>query len=360
MSAPLADAFRGRRVLVTGHTGFKGSWLTIWLERLGARVSGFALAPPTKPSNFEASRVRELVDRHDEGDVRNLERVRAAVDGADPEIVFHLAAQALVRTSYASPAETFASNVMGTVNLLDAVRGRGRPCVVVVATSDKCYENVGKSEGYRETDRLGGADPYSASKAAAELVIESYRRSFFDGDGAIRLASARAGNVIGGGDWAPDRIAVDAARALAANEPVPVRNPRSVRPWQHVVAPVQGYLALAARLLGPDGGRFAGAWNFGPRPTDAASVRALVEALCTAWGGGGWADRSDPAAVPEATHLALDPSKAELELGWRSAWALDEAATRTARWYAEHYGDPWRSMRKACLRDIEAYETATR
>jgi CDP-glucose 4,6-dehydratase len=367
MSAALApSAFAGRRVLVTGHTGFKGSWLCLALSRLGARTSGFALPPPTTPSHFELAGIAELLQGHVIGDVRDPSAVAGAIDTADPEVIFHLAAQPLVRASYEAPVDTFATNVMGTVNVLEAVRVRARPCrpcVIVVVTSDKAYENVGQPWGYRECDALGGHDPYSASKGAAELVVASYRRSFFAPERVaahgVKVATARAGNVIGGGDFARDRIVVDAARALAEGLAVPVRNPDAIRPWQHVLEPLHGYLHLAARMLASDEPRWCSAWNFGPLPGDELPVSALVERLCAAWGDGRWIDAREPGAVHEASVLRLAIDKTIAELGVRPRWRVEEAIARTARWYRQWAGGaaaPSGSMREASLADLRAYE----
>lgn len=363
LTAELADAFRDRRVLVTGHSGFKGSWLAIWLHRLGARVTGYSLPPPSDPSNFVAAGVRGVLAGHHEADLRDLPRLTAAVRSADPSVVFHLAAQAIVRDSYAQPRETFETNILGTVNLLEAVRSRNEPCVVVVVTSDKCYENRGQVWGYRECDPMGGYDPYSASKGAAEIVTAAYRRSFFPPEQlathGVQVATARAGNVIGGGDWAKDRILCDAARALAADQPVPVRNPFAIRPWQHVLEPLSGYLTLAARMLRSPDAAWGEAWNFGPRPEDAIPVRQLVEQFVAAWGGGGWVDRSDAAQPHEAAILRLSIDKALARLNWRPRWPVAEAVARTARWYRRFHDRRDESLLAACHEDIAAYEAAS-
>lgn len=362
-------ALAGRRVLVTGHTGFKGSWACLALHELGARTTGYALTPPTTPSHFELASIEELLAAHVLGDVRDLDRLGASIDAADPEVILHLAAQPLVRASYEAPLETFAVNVMGTANLLEVVRRRARPCVVVVVTSDKAYENVGQPWGYRECDPMGGHDPYSASKGAAELVVASYRRSYFAPDRVanhgVKLATARAGNVIGGGDFARDRIVVDAALALAERRPVPVRNPDSIRPWQHVLEPVHGYLLLAARMLASDDARYPAAWNFGPLPGDELTVGALVERLCAAFSASGasgehagWIDAREPGAVHEARVLRLSIDKGIAELGYRPRWSVAETIARTARWYrrwAEGRSSP---MREASLEDLRAYADA--
>jgi CDP-glucose 4,6-dehydratase len=360
MSAAFADAFRGRSVFLTGHTGFKGSWLAVWLHRLGARVTGYALPPPTEPSNFVVSGVRDLLAAHHEADLRDAARVAQALQATDPDIVFHLAAQALVSDSYDRPRETFETNILGTVNVLEAIRARGKPCVVVVVTSDKCYENREHVWGYRECDPMGGHDPYSASKGAAEIVTAAYRHSFFSplrlGEHGVKLATARAGNVIGGGDWAKDRILCDAVRALAAGRPVPVRNPHAVRPWQHVLEPLSGYLTLAARLLASDDPVWCEAWNFGPLPGDDIPVRQLVDLFVSAWGGGSWEDKSDHRQPHEAGLLRLSIDKAIGRLGWRPRWNVAEAVRRTATWYRLAHGDARPDMRRASLGDIAAYE----
>jgi CDP-glucose 4,6-dehydratase len=364
VTVPFETAFRGRSVLVTGHTGFKGSWLALWLHQLGARVSGYALPPPTEPSLFRAAGVRERLAAHYERDLRDREALRGALAAAVPSVVFHLAAQPLVRRGYAEPFETFETNVLGTVAVLEAVRELGLRCVVVVVTSDKCYENHEQVWPYRECDRLGGADPYSASKAATELVVEAYRHSYFPPAEQARhgvwLASARAGNVIGGGDWAPDRIVPDCIRALAAGRPVHVRRPQALRPWQHVLEPLGGYLTLAAGLLRGDAPHLASAWNFGPRPDDEATVRDVVEALLRAWGEGAWLDEPEPGALPETGQLRLGIDRARCELGWRPRWSLAEAVARTALWYRRHaqLGDQAGAMAEACLSEIAEYEAA--
>ncbi len=339
----LARAYAGKRVLVTGHTGFKGAWLTTWLDLLGAEVSGLALAPATKPSLFDVLDVGARCARHEVGDVRDLDAVRAMVRATRPDFVFHLAAQALVRTSYAQPVDTFGVNVMGTAHLLEALRLERSPCAVVVVTSDKCYENREWPYGYRENDALGGHDPYSASKGAAELVTASFRASFFPpsrlSEHGIAVATARAGNVIGGGDWAENRIVPDAIRALSGGRPIDVRNPGSVRPWQHVLEPLGGYLLLGDRLAnGTIEARASHCegWNFGPRVDAAVPVRALVEALISAWGSGAWNDGSIADAPHEAGQLRLSIEKAASKLGWSPRWTFDETLARTAAWYRVH------------------------
>jgi CDP-glucose 4,6-dehydratase len=362
---PTADelraAYAGRRVLLTGHTGFKGTWLALWLRDLGAEVTGYALAPDTRPSIFEvvgaAAGMRSVI-----ADIRDLSRLRAAVEESRADFVFHLAAQPLVRLSYEQPLETLDVNVLGTAHLLEAVRLARRRCAVVVVTSDKCYENRERLHGYREDEPLGGHDVYSMSKGAAELVVASWRRSFFHparlAEHGVAVASARAGNVVGGGDWATDRIVPDCVRALAAGKPVPVRNPAAVRPWQHVLEPLGGYLLLGARLAG-GGGRAAQtceAWNFGPRFEDARPVRDVVEAMIRGWGPGSWDDRHDPAAPHEAGVLRLSIEKAQERLGWAPRWGFEETFRRTAEWYrAHHAGGGAAQLSALCLRQIRDY-----
>ncbi len=359
MSPSIAEAFAGRSVFLTGQTGFKGSWLAIWLHRLGARVAGYSLPPPTEPSNFQASAVRDLLSAHYEADVRDQAALNAAVAETQPDVVFHLAAQSLVRESYQNPRHTFEVNVLGTVGVLEAVRAAGRPCAVVVVSSDKCYENVEQVWGYREIDPLGGFDPYSASKGAVEIVAAAYRRSFFHPDAlerhGVKLATARAGNVIGGGDWAKDRIIPDIVAHLAAGQPVPVRSPKAVRPWQHVLEPLGGYLTLAARMLESDDPRWCNAWNFGPLPGNEIPVRRLVELFLQTWGEGSWRDASRPDQPHEAGALRLSIDKAIGQLDWRPRWNVAEAVRRTAQWYRRYHNSPNANMRAACCEEIDLY-----
>jgi CDP-glucose 4,6-dehydratase len=331
--SPLEDTYRARHVLVTGHTGFKGAWLAEWLTTLGAQVTGYALDPPTQPNLFDAldlrSRVKSLV-----ADIRDADRLAAEVQAAQPSVIFHLAALALVRRAYEEPRATFETNVMGTVNVLEAARACSSVRAVVIVTSDKSYENLETGRAFRETDPMGGRDPYGASKAAAELVTAAYRESFF-GDGAA-VASARAGNVIGGGDWAPDRIIPDSVRALAAGEPIVVRNPGALRPWQHVLEPLSGYLQLGSLLLA-DGRQYEGAWNFGPTQGD-QPVRWVVERFLEAWGSGMWTTPLKTGVEPrEANLLSLDSAKARQQLQWAPVWDAATAVRRTASWYREYY-----------------------
>ena len=344
--------WQNRRVLVTGHTGFKGGWLSLWLAARGARVHGFALDPPTTPSFHEACGVAGVVADDGRGDLRDPAALDDCLAAARPEVVFHLAAQPLVRRSYREPLETFDANVMGTARLLEAACRCDAVRAVVVVTTDKVYDNREWDWAYRETEPLGAADPYSASKACAELVCESYRRSFLAA-GGIRLATARAGNVIGGGDWAADRLVPDFLRAVTAGESLAIRAPRSVRPWQHVLEPLAGYLLLAERLLAND--RFAEAWNFGPAEDDARQVGEVVDALCRLVPGSRW--HRDGADHPhEAGMLRLDSTKARQRLGWRPRWGLEEALARTIDWHRA-----WQDgadMAAVSLAQIEAFETA--
>lgn len=326
------QTYSGRRVLVTGHTGFKGAWLSWWLVRLGAEVTGYALDPPTEPSLFEALRLQDHV-RHVRADVRDAERLEQAVCKARPQIVFHLAAQSLVRASFVRPRETIDVNVMGTVNLLEAIRSCETVRTAVLVTSDKCYLSRDEERRHREDDALGGHDPYSASKACEDLVGSAYAASFLSGRG-IGLATARAGNVIGGGDWATDRLIPDCVRALTTGRPIPIRNPAAVRPWQHVLEPLAGYLQLGARGL-EEPTAVEGPWNLGPRPDDTGlAVSWVVDRFVEEWGTGSWQRVSERHEAPrEAMHLEVDSSKAERELGWAPVWNSREAVRRTADWY---------------------------
>ncbi len=332
--------WKGRRVLVTGHTGFKGSWLSLWLTGLGAQVSGLALAPDTDPALFDQLGLAGMLD-HALVDIRDAQSVAARVEEVRPEVVFHLAAQPLVLRSYEAPVETWETNVSGTLHLLDALTRAGRPVHLVVVTTDKVYENREWEHPYRETDRLGGRDPYSASKAATEILAASWRDSF---GGTVRIATARAGNVIGGGDWAINRIVPDIVRALQAGRPVELRNPQAVRPWQHVLEPIAGYLRLAETLAGDAG--HARAYNFGPAPGDFRSVQDLTERVLAIWPGE-WRDLSRPSAPHEAGVLAVASDLARHRLGWAPRWDFGIAVSRTVDWYRAVSGgaDPCRVTR---------------
>jgi CDP-glucose 4,6-dehydratase len=358
----LTKTFSGKRVFVTGHTGFKGSWLSEWLLGMGAIVHGYALAPDTKPSLFEQLGLSDRME-HEIADIRDAESVRKSIQGFLPDFIFHLAAQPLVRRSYAIPVETYETNVMGTINVLEALRSlaststlelQQSPVTAIIVTTDKCYENHESGRAYEESDPLGGHDPYSSSKAMAEIATAAYRNSYFQ-TGPVRIASARAGNVIGGGDWAEDRIVPDAMRALDRGEKIAVRNPNAVRPWQHVLEPLSGYLLLAARIAASrvedeslssssESGAststgqlqlasLCDAFNFGPGPDSNRTVADLVtEVLKTRQGG--WTDASQPGALHEATLLNLSIEKAERLLGWKPKWGFDETIAKTVSWYA--------------------------
>lgn len=344
MKDVLETAYRGRTVLLTGHTGFKGAWLNEWLMALGARVVGYSLDPASRPSLFELLRQEGRVHAHLHADVRDVDRLRSAVAAHRPDFVFHFAAQTLVGVGYEDPLGTYQTNVMGTLNVLEALRDVSWPCAAVLITTDKVYENVEWEHGYRETDPLGGYDPYSASKACCEIAISSYRRSFFnvDEDPSVAVASCRAGNVIGGGDWAADRIVPDCMRSLAQGLPIPVRNQHASRAWQHVLEPLSGYLTLGARLAG--GMALSGAerrralaelctaFNFGPDLDSNRSVRELVETILRHWPGT-WIDHTRPNAPHEAEKLSLTSDRAFHRLDWRPRWGFEETIGKTVAWY---------------------------
>ena len=333
-----AEFWQGKRVLLTGHTGFKGSWLSIWLQSMGAQIVGYALAPPTRPSLFDVASVEKGMTSiiHD---IRDLEHLKKVFTEHQPQIVIHMAAQPLVRYSYIEPVETYSTNVMGVVNLFEAVRCIQSVKAVVNVTTDKCYENREWIWGYRETEAMGGYDPYSSSKGCAELVTAAYRNSYFHPDKhhkhGVAIASARAGNVIGGGDWADDRLIPDIMRAISENKPVHIRNPNAIRPWQHVLEPLSGYLVLAQKLY-EEGETYAESWNFGPNDEDAKPVQWIAENLTTAWGeGASWV--LDAAEHPhEAHYLKLDCSKAKTRLDWHPRWHLEEALKRIVDWQKQY------------------------
>ncbi|MCL2646593.1 MAG: CDP-glucose 4,6-dehydratase [Phycisphaerales bacterium] len=354
------NIFRERSVFLTGHTGFKGSWLALWLHTLGAKIHGYSLAPES-PNLFEEACVAETLASHTIADVRDAAALRCALQTAKPEIIFHLAAQSLVRRSYREPRQTFETNVLGVVNLLDAVRQLETVRVVQVITSDKCYDNADTTPR-RETDPLGGLDPYSSSKACAELVTAAYRNSFFN---HVSLATARAGNVIGGGDWAEDRIVPDCIRALEKGESILVRNPNAIRPWQHVLEPLAGYLLLAAHQWTNDH-NFSTAFNFGPTVASHISVREIIERIIAVWGNGKWHTTSSfgPGAPPgnavvcdqkEAATLRLDMTKAATLLHWHPRYTIDQAITETLRWYKARHS-PHFNTRDLCLAQIADYQ----
>jgi CDP-glucose 4,6-dehydratase len=352
---PSTNFWHGKRVLVTGHTGFKGGWLALWLESMGAKVSGYALAPPTEPSLCMVANIESSI-ASTRNDVRDLAALKHYLSQTSPEIVFHLAAQALVRTSYQDPVDTYSTNVMGTVNLLEAIRNRPGVKSVVIVTSDKCYENREWVWGYREDEAMGGYDPYSNSKGCAELVTAAFRNSFFNpGDYArhqVAIASGRAGNVIGGGDWANDRLLPDIVRAILAGQPVRIRNPAAIRPWQHVLEPLSGYLALAKHLY-EGGPKFTGGWNFGPWDYDTKPVESIVEDVTRLWGDGANWERDGLDHPHEANHLKLDCSKAHSQLHWRPKLHIEAALGWTVQWYKA-----WRAgqdMRALSLQQISTY-----
>lgn len=348
------DFWRGRKVLLTGHTGFKGSWMSLWLQSMGAQLAGIALAPPTTPSMFDVARVAEGMDHHI-ADVRDYGAIRSLMNAIQPEIVLHMAAQPLVRLSYDQPMETYATNVMGTVHVLEAARHAGSVRAIVNVTTDKCYENREWAWGYRESEPMGGHDPYSNSKGCAELVSNAYRQSFL-AEAGIALATARAGNVIGGGDWALDRLVPDIFRALESGEPVRIRNPNATRPWQHVLEPLSGYLVLAQHQV-EQGQAYAEGWNFGPNDDDARPVGRIVQLLCEAWGDGARWELTGEPGPHEATFLKLDISKAKSRLGWRPRWPLQRALSEIIDWHRAWLRHE--DMQAVCLSQIAKYQAST-
>ncbi len=358
-----ANSFRGKSVFLTGHTGFKGAWLCHWLHRLGADVTAYSLDPPTEPNNFTVSGVREKLANHHSADIRDAEKLESAIRDAQPDLVMHLAAQSVVKTGHEEPRDTFETNVMGTVNVLDAVRRLGRPCSVVIVTSDKCYENCEQVWGYREIDSLGERDPYGGSKGAAELVVRSYRETFFPTDRiaehGIKVASARAGNVIGGGDWTPHALIVDVVHALANNKPISIRAPHANRPWQHVLQALSGYLTLAARLLEHDDPDYCSGWNIGPLPGNELPVHEIVDLFIQHWGEGQWTDDSQGTHMHEAGILRLNIDKALWKLDWKPCWSVREAVQYTAQWFKEYLADPTQAE-ALCIRQIDEFENTMR
>lgn len=344
--------WENKRVLVTGHTGFKGGWLSLWLQSMGAKVCGIALSPPTNPALFNVARVSDGMDNYI-ADIRDFNLINFLVGSFKPEIIFHLAAQPLVRLSYKTPLETYSTNVIGTVNLLEASRHVGSVRSIVVITTDKCYDNREWLWGYRENEPLGGLDPYSSSKACAELVVAAYRSSFLKHEN-IAVATGRAGNVIGGGDWALDRLVPDILRALEKNENVHIRNPNAIRPWQHVLEPLSGYLTLAEQLF-KNGQTDAESWNFGPWDEDAKSVEWIVKRFCELWGNkNSWIMQSG-IHPHEATFLKLDISKARQRLNWSPRLSLENAIVFINEWHKAWLSD--RNMRDVCFNQISRYES---
>lgn len=348
--------FHGKKVLITGHTGFKGSWLSLWLQSMGAKVVGYALAPPTNPSLFVAANVADGMISLEE-DVRDLSALVKVFEQHQPEIVIHMAAQPLVRYSYDYPVETYSTNVMGTVHVLEAARLAGCVRAIVNVTSDKCYENREWVWGYRENEPMGGYDPYSNSKGCAELVAAAYRNSYFNAsnfaDHGVALASARAGNVIGGGDWAEDRLIPDIMRSIVQGKPVSIRNPHAIRPWQHVLEPLTGYLMLAQKLY-EDGAAYGEAWNFGPSDEDSKPVSWIVDSLTKTWGEGATWVLDGGNHPHEAHYLKLDCSKAKARLDWHPRWRLEETLKAVVEWYRWHKAG--KDMREMTLGQIAAYE----
>lgn len=329
-SAADAAFWSGKKVFVTGHSGFKGGWLSIWLKSLGAEVIGFSIAPTQLPCLFEEARVSDDMTSLI-GDIRDLSALSASIKSHRPEIIFHMAAQPLVRSSYVDPVETYATNVMGTVNLLESARQVDSVKVIVNVTTDKCYENREWAWGYRETEAMGGYDPYSSSKGCSELVTSAYRNSFLRA-AEVSVASARAGNVIGGGDWAIDRLVPDALRALQNKQSFVVRNPNAIRPWQHVLEPLSGYLLLAKKMYGSTN-QYSEAWNFGPRDDDAKTVSWIASNICHVWGDGASWVTDDGDHPHEANYLKLDISKARSDLGWQPRWTLRDSLSRIVKWH---------------------------
>ena len=353
MNSLFDGIYQKKRVLVTGHTGFKGSWLALWLTQLGAEVYGFSKYRPSDPCNFDVLQLSDVV-QDIEGDVQDFKHVQKVFEDVRPEVVFHLAAQPIVRDSYENPKLTFDTNLGGTVNMLDCVRFSKDVQAAIFITSDKCYENVGWDQGYKEDDRLGGADPYSASKACAEIAFSAYFRSFFQNKDMPLIAATRAGNVIGGGDWARDRIVPDCVRALVAKEDIILRKPEATRPWQHVLEPLSGYLWLGASLLRKESGITGESFNFGPKKEVIQSVEQLVELFIAQWGSGAWQHQPHEGDKKEATLLQLSCAKAKQMLHWQPVLSFEQTISMTAEWY-KHYYEHDRSMREFAMSQIQEY-----
>lgn len=349
----LGDFYKNRRVLLTGHTGFKGGWLSLWLQLLGAEVSGISLPPPTKPSLFAAAEIDKSMN-HIVGDIRDVEKVSFVIEKYQPEVIFHLAAQPLVSKGYSDPYETYSTNVLGTVSVLDAARKLPSGSAVIVVTTDKCYENKEWIHPYRENDRLGGKDPYSSSKACAELVTSAYRKSFFEDSTMANIATVRAGNVIGGGDWSEDRIVPDIVTSIINNRNIGLRSPNAIRPWQHVFEPLYGYLVLAMKLCGASGSDFAESWNFGPNDSSTLSVRELTERFIQLWGADHIGLDINQNHIAEAHRLGLSSVKARELLGWTPKLDQNEALSLTVDWYKSYYNNP-AGIKKLCIEQLEAY-----
>ena len=345
------DFWKGKRVFITGHTGFKGSWLSLWLQQMGAEVKGFSLEPPTTPSLFEVAKVADHM-QSEIGDIRDLTKLSQSIVSFNPDILLHLAAQPLVRYSYREPVETYSTNVMGTVNVLEASRQANNLKTIVVITTDKCYENREWEWGYRENEPMGGYDPYSNSKGCAELVVSAYRRSFFNSNDTAAVASARAGNVVGGGDWAEDRLIPDILRAFEKQQPVIIRNPLSTRPWQHVLEPLSGYLVLAQHLW-QEGQTFAEGWNFGPKDDDCRPVQWILDTKVHFWGKGAYYEIDKSQQPHEANFLKLDCSKATTRLKWHPQWRLEYTLEKITTWHRAWLDR--KNMKNHCLEEIKDY-----
>jgi CDP-glucose 4,6-dehydratase len=356
MMVDLRTSYHNKRVLVTGHTGFKGSWMSLWLEQLGAEVFGFSLEPNTVTNMFDLCGVKKYID-HAIGDIRDFTKLKSRVLDVKPDVIFHLAAQPLVRRSYSDPLETLAINIIGTANLLEAVRSMDKPCVVIIVSSDKCYENREWIWGYRENDPMGGRDPYSMSKGATELVTSCWRESYFNSGDKVKLASVRAGNVIGGGDWATDRIVPDCIMAFVEQRSVVLRHPQATRPWQHVLEPLGGYLLLGSKMLGTNGANFCSAWNFGPAAKNVVSVQNIVSKLAQQWGSEVKWSIAQGEHVYEAQLLALNCDKAIHQLGWQQTWDISEVVKLTIAWYRAWHEKP-EKMLEVSLGQIKSFESA--
>jgi CDP-glucose 4,6-dehydratase len=345
--------WNNKKVFLTGHTGFKGSWLSIWLASMGAKLTGYSLAPNTIPNLFDVLEIDSLIEKTHLADIRNLTTLKNAMEDANPDVVIHMAAQPLVRFSYANPVETYATNVMGTVHVLESMRSIDSVRATVIVTTDKCYENKEWGWGYRENEPMGGYDPYSSSKGCAELVTSAYRQSYFSSPSSInKIASARAGNVIGGGDWSEDRLIPDAIRAFEAKVPLKIRNPLATRPWQHVLEPLSGYLILAQALY-EQGPVFTAGWNFGPCDDDNRSVQEVIDLIISNWGGGAKCEREVSEQPHEANFLKLDCSKARAQLGWVPRWNLEVATEKIVKWHKAYQAKE--NMQEVCLAQINHY-----
>ena len=356
-----SDIYARKKVFITGHTGFKGSWLSLWLLNLGAIVKGYSLAPYTKNDHFVAANLSNSLTSII-GDIRNYKKLKKELTEFQPDYIFHLAAQPLVRDSYLNPRDTYETNIMGTANILNIAREQNNLKALINVTTDKCYENIEKKSGYKETEPMGGHDPYSSSKGCSELVTSAYRRSFFSNQTTSNLpviATARAGNVIGGGDWCKDRIMTDAITALINNKPIKVRNPEAIRPWQHVLEPLSGYLWLAAKSELDNKTQYAQAWNFGPKTDELISVKNVVEMVIDHWGNGSWENTSDPNNFHEAKLLHLDISKAQEKLDWSPTLTIPQSVEMTVDWYKE-YNNNKQNMREFSLEQINKYAILAR